>query len=158
MAQGFMIGVGLGVSRAWHTRAKFQAWKHLGGRWGAESLDPGQDGEPQDVREENGRATFSCLVPGCHRASLSRGVYHGKNSFWRRSREQAGQPVQFRLDPQEEGRGTGVWADPRAQGPHTWGTSSFHSLILSGLWGARGCSAPRNARCGEGAQTVLTSP
>lgn len=54
MAQGYMIRVGLGVSRAWHTRAKFQAWKHLGGRWGAESLDPGQDGEPQDVREERG--------------------------------------------------------------------------------------------------------
>lgn len=31
-AWGFMAGVGLGVSRAWCTEARFQAGKHLGGR------------------------------------------------------------------------------------------------------------------------------
>lgn len=60
MAQGLVLGAGLGVSRAWSTKARFQAWEtpRCGERGveggGAESSDPGQGGEPQDGREEKG--------------------------------------------------------------------------------------------------------
>lgn len=39
MDWGFMAGVGLGVSRAWYTKVRFQAGKHLGG--GRELRSPG---------------------------------------------------------------------------------------------------------------------
>lgn len=175
MAQGFVVEVALGVSRAWDTKARIQAWESprrgegyvWWGSRGAESLHPGLGGEPRDGREgkrgpDSPAWCQAAIWPPSHRGF---GFIMARRASGEGARSCLGSLCNPDWPtvraPREEGRGTHVWADLRGpgSGPTHLGSSlpSLPNTVRS-LGGPRWCSAPslcRSSGCGEGAQAAL---
>lgn len=119
------------------TKAGCSGWERPGA---GQSSDPRLGGGPQNGGRGKGDSN-SPSWSGFH----SQGVDHGKNSFWRRCWELAGDSLSWSdydiLGWAHRRRGvvqvSRLISAVRVQVPNSQGPPSPYSLILSGLWGAQ---------------------
>lgn len=149
-----MAGVGLGVSRAWYTKVRFQAGKPLGGG-GQRGEIPGRVVNPRTAgrRREGmilllGPSRPSGLPP---REFFMARIASGEGAWsWVGSLSNSDCGLLGGPHRRTEGvQVSGLISEVQAQVPTSQGASSPHTLILSGLWGRsgdRGCRKTRNTQ------------